>query len=122
MRRKKNNKKYFLILAILVLSIGYAFVSTNLGINGSLSTKGGNYDIHWDPNSIDEDSNVTITTSAHVTDNKKTIISFETSLGLPGDYYEFTADAVNEGTVNGSIVDIRFNLYKEDGETSIGDF
>ena len=122
MRRKNNNKKYILILAILVLSIGYALLSTNLGINGRVSTTGGVYKIHWDENSIVEDSNVTVSTSAHVTDDEKTIISFETSLGLPGDYYEFTVDAINEGTVDGIIKAIRFNLYGEDGETPLGEF
>ena len=119
MRRKNNNKKYILILAILALSIGYALISTNLTIGGRLITKGGNWNIHWDDESIVEDSNATIVTPAHVTDSKKIVISFQTQLKQPGDYYEFTADAVNEGTVDGIISDIKLNLYDIDGETSI---
>ena len=104
MRRKNNNKKYILILAILALSIGYALISTNLTIGGRLITKGGNWNIHWDDESIVEDSNATIVTPAHVTDSKKIVISFQTQLKQPGDYYEFTADAVNEGTVDGILI------------------
>ena len=114
--RKKQGKIKLLLVVIFCLTLGFALLSTTLKINGTAGIKSNRWSIHWDDDSID-DSGVTPTTAADVTDTDKQNISFAVQLELPGDYYEFTVDAVNDGTINGAIDSIKKNYYKQ-GETT----
>ena len=92
-------------------------MSTTLKVNGIAGVKGNTWDIHWDDTSVQRAAgSVVPITEAHVIDQEKQIISFEAELELPGDYYEFTVDAVNEGTVNGIIDDISITFQDENDE------
>ena len=113
--KKGINSKLLLILVILLMTIGFAYLSANLGIFGTSKLLGSNYSIHWDDTSIVE-SGVTPTISAHVTDTDKKVIEFSTNLVLPGDYYEFTVDAVNDGDIDGAIKSIKQEIYNSEGE------
>ena len=116
---KDKKKRYLLILLITVvaLSIGFALLSTTLFINGSSTIKGNTWNIHWDEDSIVEsEGSFPATTPADVTDEDGENITFAVEFELPGDYYEFTVDAVNEGTIDGVIESIDMNYYA-DGAT-----
>ena len=94
--RRKNNKKLLLILLILGVSIGFALLSTTLGIVGISGIKKNTWNIHWDDTSIQEtEGSVTATSPARVTDTEKKNIAFTVDFELPGEYYEFTADHDN---------------------------
>ena len=63
---------FVLILLILGISIGYAFISSTLGINGTAGINKNTWDIHWNENSIVETpGSVTAKTPAYVSDGKK---------------------------------------------------
>ena len=113
-RNKKKNKIVLLVIMILGISVGYALLSTTLNITGIAGIKKNTWDIHWDDTSIKESGNVEASTPAYVEDEDKKIISFETQLELPGDFYEFSVDAKNYGTVDGIIDDIRIKFFKAD--------
>ena len=118
---KKNRKQrriMFLLILILGITVGFALLSTTLYINGTANIKKNTWNIHWDDTSIVETpGSVTATTPANVTDQDKKNISFDVEFELPGDFYEFTADAVNEGSIDGLIDHVDIVFYKADGVT-----
>ena len=102
MRRKKKNKIYLYLLVILGLTVGFALLSTTLNINGTAGIKKNTWDIHWDEESIQVTENSVQAETPIVTEEGQKV-SYAVTLELPGDFYEFTIDAVNAGTVDGLV-------------------
>lgn len=104
--KKKNNLKYLLIL-LLLISVGYAAIATTLKINGTATVKGTKWDVYWEPTSINVTSGSVTTTAenaAQVTDaTTKDEVAYNIDLNKPGDFYEFTVDAVNNGSIDAMI-------------------
>ena len=92
----------FMVLIILLLSIslGYALLSTNLNIVGTTVVKDNKWDIYFDNVQVKSGS---VTASTPAIDTAKTTVSYSVNLNLPGDYFEFTVDAKNAGTIDGMI-------------------
>lgn len=105
-KNSKNNNKKIILLLVLVLgiSIGYAALASNLKINGISKVKSATWKVYWDNVQISDGS---VTTSdenkAQITDTEKTQVEYSVVLNEPGDYYEFTVDAVNAGTIDAMI-------------------
>lgn len=94
----------FLII-LIVIGMGYAYLSSNLSITGATSVTGNNWDIHFANIQISNGS-VPIGTgkqAATIDSQDNTLITFSVLFEKPGDYYEFTADIVNGGTLDGMI-------------------
>ena len=105
--RKKNNRILLLLIVVLTITIGFALLSTTLSINGTAGINSNTWNIHWDDTSVHETSgSVTAKTPAAVTDAEKLNIGFEVEFELPGDYYEFTVDIKNAGTIDAKISEI----------------
>ena len=92
----------FTVLVILLLSIslGYALLTTNLNIVGTTVVKDNKWDIYFDNVQVKSGS---VTVSTPAIDTAKTTVSYSVTLNLPGDYFEFTVDAKNAGTIDGMI-------------------
>ena len=106
--KKKNNMFLILFIMILGLGLGYALLSQDLTINGITKVKGNNWSIHFDNVQISSGS-VTLSTgdsAAEIDSNDDTIVNYTITLRKPGDFYEFTVDVVNDGTVDGMIGEI----------------
>ena len=117
-KNKRQRKVHLYLLIVLGITIGFALLSTTLYINGTAGINKNTWDIHWNEESIVEtQGSVTATTPAEVIDTEKKNVSFEVELELPGDFYEFTVDAKNYGTIDGEISNIEKNYYKQ-GETT----
>ena len=100
---KKNNVLIMVLLAITVLmSVGFAVLSTTLNINGTAKVKSQTWDIHFENVNITEGS-VEAIKEANIANDKATLVEYEIELSKPGDFYEFTVDAVNEGTLDSMI-------------------
>lgn len=95
-----KNKKILLFLLILGISIGFAYLSTNLNITGSSLIKGNTWDVHFENVQVTSGS-VTATTPTISTDKKS--VNYTVTLDMPGDYFEFTVDAVNDGTIDAMV-------------------
>lgn len=121
MKNRKKGRMIFLLILILGVTVGFALLSTTLKINGTAGIKANTWSVHWDDESVEPTagSNITPTTAAHTTDSKQEVLEFAVSLELPGDNYEFTVDAVNDGTIAGQLDTIVLKLYEEDGTTEI---
>ena len=105
MKRKSNQKNYLIyvfILLILSIGIGYALLQTNLNINGLADIGINEWDIHFDNVQVKSGS-VTATTPATINPQDNTKVNYAIKLDKPGNYYEFTVDIVNAGTLPGEI-------------------
>ena len=106
MRKNKKSLYSLLIVLFLCLGVGYAALTTNLSINGISHVSNASWDVHWE--------NVQVTTGSvsagTPTISNQTTVSYEITLSQPGDYYEFTVDAVNDGTIDAMIESITSTL------------
>ncbi len=96
------------IFALLCISIGYAALSSNLTINGASQIKDAVWDIHWENIHIKDGSVTAI--SAPTIESNKTTVSYEVHFDTPGQFFEFSVDAVNAGTIDGMINTINSTL------------
>lgn len=100
--RKKVFLGLFLFLCLIGITVGYAFITTTLKIEGTATVKDAKWDIHFD--NFQSMQGSVSPTSAPVIDD--TSVEFSAKLDNPSDFYGFTIDVVNEGTINASISDI----------------
>ena len=105
----KYNKKqvtiYFILFSLLLIGVVYAILQANLQINGTAKIKANTWDIHFNNIVVNENS-VSIgenDSGATIDPNDNCKVDFEVTLSLPGDFYEFTVDVVNAGTIDGMI-------------------
>ena len=87
------------MISVLTLTVVYAALSTTLNINGNAEVSAANWDIHLD--NVVLNSNSATTTAPTITDSKTA--TFSTTLTTPGDFYEFTIDVVNNGSIDAMI-------------------
>lgn len=87
-----------ILISVLSLTIVYATLSVTLNITGNSEITASNWDIHLDNPSVK---------SSSVHNNLPTInnnnLSFNAILSTPGDFYEFTVDVVNNGSIDAMI-------------------
>ena len=107
-KNKKQKRTIILLLILLGVSVGFALLSTTLKINGTAGIKSNTWNIHWENVVPNQSSTITAETPALSENN--TEVTYEVELSLPGDFYEFTVDAKNDGTINGKIDEIRHTV------------
>ena len=101
MKKNKRKLNYLLVIILLLLvSVGYAILSTNLNIVGAGNINNPTWDIHWE-NIVVKSGSVSAQTPT--IDSPKTTVNYSVTFTIPGEYYEFTVDAVNAGTIDGMI-------------------
>lgn len=107
--KSKKNKIYYLIIILVLfgVSIGHAVMNRTLSITGNSLVNQNTWDIHFDNPLVKEDS---VTLDLPTIDSKNFVVSFDVNLDLPGDFYEFTVDIVNDGTIDAMIDSIQ-NTY-----------
>ena len=110
MRIDKDDIKIILILLVVCLGMGYAYINSDLNINGTANINSANWDVHW--------SNIQVTTGSvsgsnvvtQPTISNGTTVTYSVILSIPGDYYEFTVDAVNGGAIDAMIDSMEFKV------------
>ena len=98
---KKNLYKSIILLVIVVIGIGYAYLTSNLSITGATEVVANTWDIHFENLSVTTGS-VTASTPAEI-DSNETSIEYAITLSRPKDFYEFTVDVKNDGTLPGKV-------------------
>lgn len=109
MKRNKRKNKYLLLLILLLgISLGYALISTTLKINGSAIVNKHTWDVYWGVPSVTTGSvsETAPTRGADSGDPANTKLTWSVTLDLPGDFYEFEVDAVNNGDIDAMITGI----------------
>ena len=105
MRRRKNIKKIqamIVILLICFISIAYAYLSSNIQINGTAVIKNKKWDIYFDNVEIYQGSVEAVVEPT--TDAQNTLtIEYEVNLNVPGEYHKFDVDVVNNGEFDATL-------------------
>ena len=104
MKLLQDRKTLYLVLGIVIisvftLSIAYAAMSTVLEIHGNSEVVASSWDIHLDNVEVKSGSVSANTPSISGTSS----LSFDVELNTPGEYYEFTVDVVNDGSIDAMI-------------------
>ena len=109
--RKRKDYLGLMLLLVVGLSVGYALLRTNLTINGTSKIKGNTWDIHFENLNV-TDGSVELSTDdvAAAIGSNTTEVSYTVTLNQPGDYYEFTVDAVNAGSIDGMVESVTSKL------------
>ncbi|MBE6145075.1 MAG: hypothetical protein E7171_00475 [Firmicutes bacterium] len=102
MNKKTKRTIMLLALILLILGVGYAFFNSNLNINGSTTILNNNFSVIF-TNLKEKAGSVTATTPATITDENSTSVTFDVSLASPGDYYGFSIDIKNEGSLDAMV-------------------
>lgn len=106
-RKKEHTIKSAVINIILLLGLGYALLQQDLNIDGTTRINNPTWNIYWNNVQVSSGS---VSASTPVIDTSKTSVSYTVTLNEPGDFYEFTVDAVNAGTIDGMIEEISSKL------------
>ena len=117
---RKETIIFIVILLVLSMGIGYAYLTTTLSIDGISDIDSASWDVHWANIEVTQGSvsGDAVTQAPTISANGSTI-NYHIRLKNPGDFYEFTVDAVNAGTLDAMVDNI---LLTESGnEVAIGD-
>ena len=101
--KKKSGKKVvlsLLALFLLTITVGYAALRTTLNINGTSKINNATWDVHFANLKVTSGS-VSATKAATI--DSATEIDYNVELIKPGDFYEFTVDVTNTGTIDAKL-------------------
>lgn len=102
---KKDKRKTIVIIALVLLfvvTIGYAALTAQLQVDGTTKIKGNTWDVHLGNIANISSQGATVTTAPTLSNNNQTV-TFNVTLAKPGDYYEFTVDAINAGGIDAKL-------------------
>ncbi|MBR4693751.1 MAG: hypothetical protein IKP07_02965 [Bacilli bacterium] len=94
---KRVLKTKYIFVLILLISIGFAYLTSNLSLSGISNIFGHTWDVHFENIQITSGN---VQANTPVISNNDTTVTFTVVLDMPGDFYEFTVDAVNGGTID----------------------
>ena len=112
-KQNRRNRKSFILLLVLCLGIGFAYFTSNLTINGNTSVSGNKWSVYFNKVDITEGS-VEASVEPTVTGTTTTSLDYTVLLDLPGDFYEFTVEAKNAGTIDAMIDSITMTTLETD--------
>ena len=91
-----------IIVCVFTLTVAYSALSAVLTIQGNARVSAADWDIYLNNPRVTSGS---ITTNVPVIKTSSTL-EFSTTLNMPGDYYEFTVDVVNAGSIDAMIENV----------------
>ena len=98
------------LVCVFTLTVAYSALNAVLSINGHAQVSSSDWDIHLANPKV---KNGSATTNLPIIKTNSTL-EFETTLDMPGDFYEFTVDVVNAGSIDAMIE----NVIKTPGLTT----
>ena len=91
-----------ILVCVFTLTVAYSALSAVLTINGNARVSAADWDIYLNNPRV---TNGSATTDVPVIKTSSTL-EFETTLNMPGDFYEFTVDVVNAGDIDAMIENV----------------
>ena len=91
-----------ILVCVFTLTIAYAALNAVLTIQGSAQVTSADWDIHLANPKV---TNGSVTTTVPTLTSGKSL-TFSTTLNMPGDFYEFTVDVVNAGSIDAMIENV----------------
>ena len=127
MRRKNKKSKIIAFLfAIILIGLGYAYLTANLKITGTTKIGNARFDVHFEnARKIYASSNVTFSSNSNsnlsqgipiIKGENNTELEWHANFNLPGDYYYIKTDIVNSGDI-----DAELDLEESNIKIKIGD-
>lgn len=98
----KNIRKYLIIILLLFISIGFAYLTTTLEINGIAGIGRNTWKIYFD-NVVHLTGEDLATTKPTTSGTTTKSLTYRVNLNKPGDAYRFNVDIVNGGTIDAMI-------------------
>ena len=112
--RNKFDKKMIIIFLVLVISSGFAFLSSNLFINGTIGYKESKWNVYFDNIQVEKND---ISAGLPTIEEDKTTIMFGGTFNVPGEIFEFSIDVVNDGTIDAMLNEItKIGITNENSE------
>ena len=99
--RKKRMSVLILLLLVGFITIGYAVLNSDLTITGTSHITNATWDVHFETISVTTGS-VTATTAPTIATGGLSI-TYEVTLAKPGDFYEFSVNVKNDGSVTAKL-------------------
>ena len=96
-KRKKIISIIVLIISLISITIGYSALNATLNIRGTTNIVKPNWDIHFTNIQV-TDGSVTATSGPTIASGGLKI-TYSVTLPQPGDFYEFTVDVINAGSI-----------------------
>ena len=116
---RENRKKTIrisLLILILLLGIGYAALTAKLKVDGTVHIDKTTWDVHFENVQVTEGS--VEANPAPTTNNVDTTsMTYTINFTKPGDFYEFTVDVVNDGTIDAMVNTVSNKTYTSNGTT-----
>ncbi|MDO4995889.1 MAG: hypothetical protein Q4E69_01795 [Bacilli bacterium] len=100
------NRKYLKLISIaliLIISIGFAYLTSSLIINGIIGYKGNSWNIYFDNISMIKND---VGGAKPTINNSKDTVNFSITFSEPGETFKFSVDVVNEGTIDAMLSEI----------------
>ena len=116
-RNKKNNMKLIFVILLLVMGLGFAAIATQLKITGTLNVSRTSWDVHFENVQITQGS-VTANPAPTSNNTDTTEMTYTINFTKPGDYFEFTTDIVNDGTIDAMVDVVSNNAYQTAASTT----
>ena len=112
---RKRTILFIIILLVMSMGIGYAFLTTTLSIDGTSDIDSASWDVHFENVQVQSGSvtGTQVTTPATISADGQTV-SYHIKLNEPGDNYTFKIDVVNDGSLSAKISNILFKINDED--------
>lgn len=95
---------------MIFIGVGYAYLTSNLKINGVTNISKNTWDIHFE--NINMINNTTQSSEPSLTD-ENTVIHFTTNLKVPTDEYSFSVKVVNAGSIDAMLSEVAKWEYLE---------
>ena len=115
--RLRNKRSKFIILGLLLLAItvGYAVLSISDSISGISKINNASWNIYFDNIEVNNNSVAIVEENndkaATIDHEDNTKVNFSVTLDKPGNFYEFTVDAVNDGSMD-AMIDLTTSMIK----------
>lgn len=115
MNRRKGMQMVVVLvlgLAVTLMSVAYAVQAyvANLEINGVAKVNKAVWNVKFDSETYAESTG---SVEATTTTIEATSVAYEVTLEKPGDFYEFTIDIVNAGTLNAFLKSVKVSALDE---------
>lgn len=108
MRRFRKPKSTFILLLIVSISIGFAYLSSVLNINSGVSFRENSFDVHFENiNILSEDIEYT---TLEISPSDSTTLNASINFYEPSEIFEFTVDVINGGGIDAKLQSIENNL------------
>ena len=103
--QKIRNIILFTLFSLVFIGVGYAVISSNLKLNGSMTLNKITWDVHFE--NFEELYDNTVSYTKTLSNN--TTLTYNVNLNKPGDIFEFTIDVVNNGNIDAMLSNIGSN-------------